>query len=281
MAHPEAIKYRREFIRSFDQSVSLLSDRCTEESMSLGRSAVFDVADLSGDLGQRSIDGRLPRLTSNDSQVTCTLEEYGGKFEITSFEKFTSQSDERAKMNAKIMARANRRLDKILIAELDNASTQFNSGTAVTLNVDTLTDIVAELAENEVPINPNDVTILCTPKAAKQIKASAEYSSADYVNSKPYAEGDALTYANQRKLRVFADIALITSPLLAGMGTATAKCFIFHREAIGCAKPTEQIMYSAGWDDQDHYHYCSGTVKAASKILQNGGIFEIIHDDTA
>lgn len=281
MAHPEAIKYRREFIRSFDQSVTMLADRCVEESMSLGRSAVFDVADLAGDLGQRSIDGRLPRLTSNDSQITCTLEEYGGKFEVTDFEKFTSQSDERQKMNAKIMARANRRLDKVLIAELDNASTQFNSGTAVTMSVDTLTDIVAELAENEVPINPNDVTLLCTPKAAKQLKASAEYSSADYVNSKPYASGDELTYANQRKLRVFADIAIITSPLLAGMGTATAKTFIFHREAIGCAKPNQQIMYSAGWDDQDHYHYCSGTVKAASKILQNGGIFEIVHDDTA
>lgn len=281
MAHPESVHYRREFIRSFNQSVSLLSDRCTDESMSMGRSAVFDVADLGGDLAQRSIDGRLPRLTSNDSQVTCTLEEYGGTMEITNFEKFTSQSVEREKMYAKMMARVNRRMDKVLITELDNASTQYNSGTAVSLTVDNLTDIVAELAENEVDISPDNVTMLCTPKAARQLKKTAQYSSQDYVNVKPYAEGDQLTYSNKRQIKVFADVGIITSPLLSGMGTSTAKCFIFHRNAVGCAKPTEQIKVTAGDDDQHHYDYCSASVKAACKILQNGGILEVIHDDTA
>ncbi|MEM8973970.1 MAG: phage capsid protein [Pseudomonadota bacterium] len=282
MAHPEAQIYSREFIRSFNQSVSLLSDRCTEEAMSFGRSATFDVADLGGDLAQRSIDGRLPRLTSNDTQPVCTLEEYGGKMEVTSFEKFTSQSNEREKMYAKMMARANRRLDKNLITELDNASTQYDSGNNPhTLNVDTLTDIVADLAQNEVDISPEDVTFLCTPKAARQIKKSAQYSSQDYVNVKPYSEGDQLTYGNKRQIRVFADIGLITSPLLPGMGTNAAKCFIFHRNAVGCAKPTEQMITTAGWDDQDHFHYCSSSIKLGHKILQNGGIFEVVHDDTA
>jgi len=280
MAHPESIKYRSEFIRSFNQSVSLLSDRCTDESISSGRSAVFDVADLGGDLATRTVDGRLPRLTSNDSQVTATLQEYGGTMEITSFEKFTSQSDERSKMNAKIMARVNRRLDRILLSELDNASTQYKSGTAQTLTSAVATDIIAELAENEVEISPNDVTFIISPKAHHQLLKNASYSSSDYVSAKPF-DGNAGQYANERKIKTWLDVGWMVSPLLTGIGTATSKMFVFHRRAVGCAKPSEQIMYTAGFDDQHHYHFCSGTVKAATKILQQGGILEVIHDDTA
>jgi hypothetical protein len=279
MAHPESVQYRREFVRSFNQSVSLLSDRCTEESMSSGRSAVFDVADLGGDLAQRSVDGRLPRLTSSDSQVTCTLEEYGGTLEVTNFEKFTSQSDERAKMSAKIMARTNRRLDRVLLAELDNAS-QYASGAAQTMTSAVATTIIATLAEGEVDISPGDITFVISPMAHHQLMKAASYTSADYVSAKPF-DGNAGQYSNERKIKSWLDIGWIVSPLLTGVGTNSCKMFIFHRNAIGCAKPSEQINYSAGWDDQHHYHYCSGTMKAGVKILQTGGVLEVIHDDTA
>lgn len=280
MATPQAIQYRRDFIRSFNQTVTLLADRCTDEAMSHGISAVFDVTDLGGDLGERSIEGNLPKLTSNDKQVTATLKEYGGTFEITDFEKFTSQSDERAKMNAKIMARTNRRLDKVLLSELDNATTQWNSGTAVTMTPAIATQIIARLAEGEVPINPQDVTFIGTPMMRHQLMKSASYASSDYVSVRPY-EGDQAQYTNERKIKSWLDVGWVFSSLLPGVGTATAKSFIFHRNAIGCAKPENQIMYTAGFDEQHHKHYCSGTVKAAAKILQQGGVIEVVHDDTA
>lgn len=279
MSVPTAIKYRSEFIRSFHQTVSLLADRCTDESMSQGISAVFDVTDLGGDLGERGVEGQLPKLTSNDNQVTCLLREYGGKFTITDFDKFTSQSDERAKMHAKVMSRANRRMDKILIAELGNASTQWNAGAAITMTPSVATDIITELEQGEVPINPNDITVLSTPKVRHQLMKSAQFTSSDYITAKPYLGGDA--YANERKIKQWLDVAWIFSPLLPGVGTATAKTYIFHRNAIGCAKPESQLMLTAGFDDQDHYHYSSATIKAGCKILQQGGVIEIIHDDTA
>lgn len=274
------INYSRDFVPSFNQTVSLLSDRCKDEQMSAGISVQWDIADLGGDLAQRGVDGRLPRLASSDSQVTAKLAEYGGTFEVTNFDDFTSQSNEREKMYAKIMARVNRRLDKVIIAELDNASTQYNSGNAIVLTPDKATDLITELEEGEVPINPQDVTFLGTPKVRHQLMKSAAYTSADYVSAKPY-EGDMAVFSNSRKVKNWLDCGWIFSPLLSGVGTATAKCYLFHREAIGCAKPTSQIMVTAGMDNQHHYHYCSGTVKAAAKILQSGGVIEIIHDDTA
>lgn len=280
MAIPISVKYRSEFIPSFNQTVSLLSDRCTDESMTSGISVVFDVTDLGGDLGERGVDGRLPKLTSSDQQVTATLKEYGGTFEVTDFEAFTSQSNERAKMTAKIMARMNRRLDKVLLAELDNASTAWNGGTAVTATPAIMTKIIASLEAKEVDINPNDVTVVATPMVRHQLMKSANYASSDYVSVRPY-EGDAAVYTNQRKIKKWLDVGWIFSSLLPGVGTGTAKCYIFHRRAVGCAKPTNTVMASAGWDEQHHYHFASGTVKAACKILQQGGIIEFTHDDTA
>jgi hypothetical protein len=281
MTSPVAsIKYRSEFIRSFNQTVSLLSDRCTDESMSQGVSAVFDVTDLGGDLGERGVDGNLPRLTSTDAQVTATLKEYGGYFEITNFDAFTSQSDERAKMNAKIMARTNRRMDKALIAELDNATTNWNGGAAVVMTPAIATAIITSLEQNAVPVNPQDVTVVATPKVRHQLMKAAAYASSDYVTAKPYT-GDAAIFANERKIKSWLDVGWIFSPILPGMGTATAKCYIFHRNAIGCAKPTEQFRYAAGYEEKHHKHFASVSAKMAFKILQQGGVIEIIHDDTA
>lgn len=280
MAISTAVKYRTEFVRSFAQMVTLLSDRGTDEMMSNGLSAVFDIADMGGDLAERGVEGTLPRLTSSDAAVTVTLREYGGKFQVTDFDAFTSQSNERQKMYEKIMGRVNRRLDRVLITELDNASTQYNGGSAVVMTPAIATDIITELEEAQIPISPQDVTFLGTPKVRHQLMKSAAYTSSDYVSARPYASDEA-TFTDARKIKNWLDVGWIFSPLLGGVGTASAKCYLFHRRAIGIAKPSSQIMLTSGFSDEDHYHFCSGTVKAAAKILQSGGIIEIIHDDTA
>lgn len=280
MTHPAKVSYLPEFQESFAQTVSLLSDRCTDGRMDGGSSVVFDIADMSGDLGERGTDGDLPRLTSSDTQPTMALREYGGTMRITDFHVFTSQSNEREKMYRKMTGRVNRRLDKVVIGELDNASTVWNGGTAIVMTPAILTDMLTELEQEEIPIDANDVTLLASPKVRHQLMKSPAYTSADYVSAKPY-EGDAATYSNQRKVKRFLDTGLIFSPLLSGAGTASAKCFLFHRRAVGCAKPSSEVMLTTGFNDEHHYYFCSSSVKAAAKILLSGGIIEFLHDDTA
>lgn len=280
MTHPTKVNYLPEFQESFAQTISLLSDRCTDGRMDGGASVVFDIADMSGDLAERGVDGELPRLTSSDSQVTATLKEYGGTMRITDFNAFTSQSNEREKQYRKMTGRVNRRMDKVIISELDNASTVWNGGTAITMTPAILTDMITELEQGEVPIDAMDVTLLGTPKVRHQLMKSPAYTSSDFVSARPY-EGDEARYTNQRKVKRFLDAGMIFSPLLSGAGTASAKCFLFHRRAVGCAKPSSQLMLTTGFNDEHHYHYCSSSVKAACKILQSGGIIEFLHDDTA
>lgn len=281
MATPEMIKYRREFIGAFNVGVSLLKDRGVEETMDAGRSAVFDVTAIGGRMATRSIDGRIPRTNVSDTQVTVQLQEYVKKFEVTDFEAFVSQSDERAKMNHRIMETVNQELDYVILNELANASTEYSgSNTAAAVTLDIATKVPARLAENGVPINPNDITWVVTPRMYAKLLTLPGFTSADYVPSKPLA-GNSGQYDGTRKVKSWLDMAIISHPNLPGVGSASASTYVFHRRALGIAVPTTQMKYSAGYDDQDHYNYASATLKAGAKILQQGGIIKFLHNDTA
>ena len=50
---------------------------------------------------------------------------------------------------------------------------------------------------------------------------------------------------------------------------------------VSGAVPAGQMQFTAGYDDQDHYYYASGSLKMATKILQQPGILKYVNDDTA
>ncbi len=279
MAGVEMIKYRREFIAAFNTSVSLLKDRATPESMDMGRSAVFDVTAVGGRMAQRSIDGRIPRTNVSDTQVTCTLQEYVKKFEVTDFEAFASQSDERAKMNHRIMESVNQEIDYNFMTELANASTSF-SASAAPITLDSATRVIATLAANQIPINPNEVTFLVSPFLEAKLQNIKGYASQDYVSGRPLENGGN-QFQNMPMTKKWLNVTWITHPNLPGVGSASCACYIWHKRAIGLGMPTAQIKYGAGYDDQDHYHYASATLKAGTKILQQSGILKFLHNDLA
>lgn len=275
----EAIKYRREFVAAFNQSVSLLKSRTLEESMTEGRTAVFDVTAIGGRMQQRSIDGRIPRTNISDTQVSATLTEFVKKFEVTDFEAFTSQSDERAKMNHRIMESVNQEFDFTLLNELANAANAY-SGLAAAITLDGATKVIATLANNQVPISPENVTWVISPFMEAKLQTIPAYTSADYIDVKVLSKG-ANQYDGTAKVKVWLNVAWVVHPNLAGSGTSDCATYIWHKRAIGAAVPTSQMKYAAGYDDQDHYHYCSATAKLNAKILQQNGVLKFKHNDTA
>jgi hypothetical protein len=279
MAHPEMIKYRREFVATYNIEKTFLADRFTEESMDMGRSAIFDVATLGGRMAKRSIDGRIPRRPKSDTQVTCTLEEYVGKEEVTDFEAFTSQADERTKMNRSLMISVNEEIDFVILNELANASTSY-SGTAAPITLDTATKVIATVAQNKVPIGANDLTWIISPMMEAKLQNITGYTSADYVSTKPL-EGGGNQYSGERKIKSWLGAGWIVHPNLPSTGTSSCTTYLVHRRAFGLAVPSSQIKYAAGYNDEDHYHYCSATLKAGAKVLQNGGILKFLHNDAA
>ena len=279
MSVPTAVIYRREFVAAFNVGVTFLKDRSTPQAMSYGGSAVFDVAAVGGRMAVRSIDGRIPRTNVADTQVTVPLAEHVKKFEVTDFEKFTSQSDERAKMSHRILESVNQEIDYNFMTEIANASNSF-SAVAEPITLNSATRAIAQLAANSVPINPNDVTFLISPYAEANLQNIKGYASQDYVSVRPLETGGN-QFQNQVMMKRWLNVSWIVHPNLPGVGTSSCACYLWHRRAMGSAAPEEQIKYSAGYDDQDHYYYASATLKAGHKILQQSGILKFLHNDAA
>ena len=86
-----------------------------------------------------------------------------------------------------------------------------------------------------------------------------------------------------RAYRRWAGINWIVHPRLTGTGTATEKCYLFHRNAIGHAVDKANIQSPVGYDEEQDYSYARCTVYMGSKILQpNGaGVIRMNHDGSA
>lgn len=279
MAIPEAILYRREFIENYNVGVSLLADRFTEESMTMGRSAVFDVATLGGRMSVRSIDGRIPRRARADTQVTCTIDERVAKEEVTDFEAFTSQADERAKINRSIMVSVNEEIDYHVITELANATTSF-SATAAPITVDTATKVIAQLSLNKVPIGAQDLTWIVSPHLEAKLQNIEGYTSADYVSTKPLESGGN-QFDGSRKIKSWLGAGWIVHPNLPNAGTASCTTYLVHRRAFGLAVPTKRIQYEFGRIPGELADCAVAGLMMGAKILQNAGIIKFLHNDLA
>lgn len=275
----EQIKYRNQFVEDFQIGMPLLADRFTDESMIAGRSAVFDVHSISGRMARRSIDGRIPRRERSATQVTCTLEEYVDKEEVTNFEAFTSQSDERAKINRSLNTRAYDEMDFIILNELSNASTSY-SATAAPITHDTATKVIATMASNKVPIGAQDLTWIVSPFMEAKLQNITGYTSSEYTATKPLDTGGN-QFSKERKIKSWLGCGWIVHPNLTGVGTASCTTYLVHRRALGLAKPSQVMKYEAGPIPGELAEYAVCSITMGAKILQQVGIMKFIHNDLA
>lgn len=279
MANPEAVVYRREFVEAYMVGATLLADRFTEETMTMGRSAVFDVATLGGRMQVRSIDGRIPRRSRSDTQVTCTIDERVAKEEVTDFEAFTSQADERAKINRSIMASVNEEIDYHVLTELANATTSY-SASAAPITLDTATKVIGTLVQNKVPIGAQNLTWIISPMMEAKFQTLQGYSSAEYVSTKPLETGGN-QYDGSRKIKSWLGAGLIVHPNLPGVGTSSCTTYLVHRSALGLAVPTKRIQYEFGRIPGELADCAVAGLMMGAKILQNAGILKFLHNDAA
>ena len=98
-----------------------------------------------------------------------------------------------------------------------------------------------------------------------------EFSSGEYVTVKP------LIGPARRFYRWFG-VNWIVHPNLTGVGTATEKCYIYHRDSIGHAADKSGIKSPVGYNEEQDYSYARVSVFMGSKLLQNGGVVQVKHD---
>lgn len=264
-------KYRKEFIKGFEKRQSLVRRTTTTETEINGKEAVFLVADSGGASAvTRGVNGDIPTRPDNLNQFTTTLKEWHDVPERTNFNLFASQGDGRRIMQETCMAVINRKIDKDIHAALDAATINWGSAANATLTLITKakTKLGNAFALEEEPF------ALITPAFHGHMMGFNQFTSADYINLKPFE--------NVSKSMAFNwyGVNWIVDADLDGTGTSSAKCFMYARAAIGHAMDTESIQTFVGYDDKNDKSWARCSTYMGSKLLQNSGVVEMTHDDS-
>ena len=269
-------QYRDEFIAVFEDRASVLAAAAVREAMFKGNQAIFLVAGSGSATAQtRGVDGLLAARADDLTQNTCTLREWHDLVRKTDFNIFASQGDQKRIMQETTMAVVNRKMDDIMIAELDTATN--DTGTATSASLDLCVYARTVLGNNFVPLQEEDnMFAVVSPAFMGYMLQVPEFSSADYVEVRPLT-GPA------RKFRRWMGFNWIEHPRLtgsvgAGSTGASEQCYFFHRNAIGLAVDTAGIQSPVGYDEEQGYSYARVSVHVGAKLLQNSGVVMVKHD---
>lgn len=264
-------QYRQEFIAGFEQTESLVRKLVTTEAVIKGNQATFLIADSGGAEAQtRGVNGLIPARADELEQLTATLVEWHDLVRKTNFNVFASQGNQREIMQKTTMGVINRKIDQDVIAEL-NTATQ-DTGAAATASLSLAMYAKTVLGNNEVP-RDGRLNALITPAFEAYLMQTDEFSSADYVNDKPFT-------ADMPMFR-WAGVNWVVHPNLPGKGTNAEKCFMFHQTAIGHAVNKKDMESKVGYDEEQAYSWARCSIDMGAKLLQNSGVVVINHNGSA
>jgi hypothetical protein len=267
------VQYRKEFIGAFEQRVSLLKATATKESVISGNQATFLVSGSGGDTAvTRGTNGQIPYGNPTNTQTTATLVEKHAPYELTNFNIFASQGDQRRVMQMASMNVINRDIDTTILSELANATQDFGSGTAT---LSTVLGAQAILGNADIDLGDvNNMFAIISPAFRAYLMQTTEFSDDNYVDIKPFA-------GPVRQMSRWAGINWIVSSRITGLGTDSEICYMYHRDALGYAVNVGEEKIAIGYDEKQDMSWSRATVYHAAKILQNTGIVKITHDGSA
>jgi hypothetical protein len=268
------IQYRQAFVDQFEGKVSVLRTATTKESVTKGNQATFLVAGSGTDAAvTRGVNGQIPYGNPTNTQVTATLVEKHAPYELTGFNIFASQGDQKAVMRQASMNVINRDIDLVVLAELANAT--IDTGAYATASMALVEKAKGYLGNNDVPVEEEEnMFAIVSSGFLATLRQTTEFASADYVDVKP------LVGPTRRMLR-WNGVNWMQSARVTGVGTSTELLYMWHRSALGYAVNVGEDSVAIGYDEKQDTSWSRATVFHGAKILQNTGIVQIKHDGSA
>jgi hypothetical protein len=193
----------------------------------------------------------------------------------TNFDVLRAQADQRQIMISESQSVINRKVDDLIIDQL--ALGTIDTGTAATtMTARLFGKAMTTLFNSNVP-SDGQIFALLTPAAWEYLTEDKRFASSDYVNMKPNAEGP----PTGMEARRFKGAVIMMHTGLPGVGTSAAKCFVWHKRAVGHAFAPQSLRPVAGYNEEQDYHYVRSSIYMGAKLLQNAGVVYINHDDSA
>lgn len=252
----------------------MLKIGCVRETLIKGNVATFLVAGSGGETAvTRGSNGYIPFKSPSNTQVSCTLNERHAPFEMTGFDVFANQGDQRMILMKSSQAVMHRDIDQAIIDQLDTATV--TTGSATTAGADMVIKARTKLANAEVNITEEDnMFAVITAAFEGYLMQMSEFSSADYVEVKPWV-GPA------KRMRRWMGVNWMVHPNLTGVGTAAEKCYMWHKNAMGHAANSAEMKVDSDFERKQQISWCNATLFHNAKKLQDSGIVQMNHDGSA
>lgn len=266
--------YRDEWIAGYERDQSMLRSTVSTDAIISGRDAVFLIATSNREAVTRGPNGLIPAAVDDLTQTTLTLAEWHDLPQKTRFNIFAGQSDQRAIMQETSRKVINRHIDDTIIDALATGTIEANTtGTATTMGKGIINKATTMLWNGNVMAD--QLFGLLTPAAFAYLTDIPNFTSIDYVNDK------VLVDPGKRRFHSWMGVTWMVHTGLPGIGTADASCFIYDKGAIGHAFASGDVQALSGYNQEQDYSWARTSVYDGAKLLQNAGVIEIHHDDTA
>jgi len=264
--------YRQEFIKKFEQRVSLVRKTVTTEADVNGNTATFLTAGSgSATAKTRGANGLIPARADSLTQTSATLAEWHDLVRKNNFNIYAGQGKQREIMQMSTMAVVNRKIDSDIITALETG-TQYAGTEAVTATLALVMKAKAILGNSDVEYDGN-ISMLITPGFEAYLMQMPEFGNADYVNNKPFETGMSMFR--------WAGVNFIVHPNLTGAGTSAETCLMYHKDSIGHGCDKDALMTAVGYHDEQDYSFARCSTYMGSALLQNTGVVQVRHDGSA
>ena len=264
--------YSKEFVSAFEQKQSFLRGMVTTEGDVKGNNFIFIIEGVADAAVTRGANGNIPYASDDQSSATCALAEYHHLARKNNFNIYSSSVPQRLSMQRRGIVSINYKTDQLILAQFANATLSTNGGAAVAgMTLGVMLESTAILDEQKVPDDGERYGLL-TPRAWAWAMKLNQFSSGDWVSDKPYMK--------HTQWRDWNGVKWARHPNLAGVGTASASCFVWHKSAVGHGMNMGEMVTKVGTNDEQDYSWARTSAYQGAKSLQLGGIVKMLHNDT-
>ena len=271
----------------FQRQGSYLKDAVRVKDNVVGSTAVFQKIGK-GTATTKARHGTITPMNQTHTAPSCTLADFYAGDWVDKLDETKVNINERDALASGGAMALGRKVDDQITTVLDT-TTQ----TVITLTVTSKAAILAgavtfaEAAwDNDVP-NDGQVYAVVTPRCWSQFMLNDQFSRSEYVTA------DGLEFKSgpsvgKGKWKDWMGIKWKMQTGLPGAGTATAKCFIWHKTAIGYAVAQsagnvagrEAVAADITWHGDRASHFVNHMMSGQSVLIDDTGVIEANLNDT-
>ena len=284
------------FITSYDAKVhevfqrkgSYLKDSVRLKDNIIGSTAVFQKIGT-GVATTKARHGTItPMNQTHTAPQTTLLDFYAGDW-VDKLDEAKININERDVIASGGAMALGRKVDDQITTVLD--TTTQSTVTLVVTSRATVLATAIEFAEaawsNDVP-NDGEVFCIVTPRYGSQLMTVDQFQREEYVGTdgQAFKQGPSIGKARWKDWQ---GIKWKMQTGLPGAGTATAKCFLYHKTAVGYAiaqsagniAGNESVAADITWHGDRAAHFVNHMMSGNAVMIDDTGVFEGNLDDTA